>query len=366
MSSFRIILTAGFAMFSMFFGSGNLVFPLTVGVKTQNMFLYTLIGWIITAVIVPFIGVMGFVRSEGNREKYYSNLGKSGAFAINFLIFMLVGPFGVVPRCILVSFGGFNLMNPELPLWIFSGMFSLILLGLCWERNRLVEIIGVFLTPFKLGGIAFLIVVGLWVAPPMQLVSMTTKECVGYGLEIGYQTMDLMGAPLIAISVYEFLKKKSKTGSNHRELFKMGALSSILGGGILCAVYYGFMALGAHYASDLVGLGQEQYLAAIAQKALGSYALPIVSITLAVSCLATATLLTTMWTDFLYNDMLKKQINRHMCLTASISMAFAMSLLGFSKIMNFLTSILEWLYPLMIIYAVYKLVDKKSSKKIHA
>lgn len=366
MSSFRIVLTAGFAMFSMFFGSGNLVFPLTAGFKTQNMFLYTLIGWVITAVIVPFIGVMGFVRSEGNREKYYSNLGKPGAFAINFLIFMLVGPFGVVPRCILVSFGGFNLMNPELPLWIFSGIFSLALIGLCWERNRLVEIIGVFLTPFKLGGIIFLIVVGLWIAPPMQSVSMTTRECMGYGLEIGYQTMDLMGAPLIAISVYEFLKTRSKTGSSHKELFKMGALSSILGGGILCAVYYGFMALGAHYATDLAGLAQEQYLAAIAQKALGEYALPIVSITLAVSCLATATLLTTMWTDFLYKDMLKKQVKRHVCLTASICMAFAMSLLGFSKIMNFLASILEWLYPMMIIYAVYKLIDKKSSKKIHA
>ena len=113
MSSFRIVLTAGFAMFSMFFGSGNLVFPLAAGFKTQGMFSYTLIGWIITAVIVPFIGVMGFIRSEGNRDVYYSNLGKSGAFAINFLIFMLVGPFGVVPRCILVSFGGFNLMYPS-------------------------------------------------------------------------------------------------------------------------------------------------------------------------------------------------------------------------------------------------------------
>ncbi len=366
MLSFRIVLTAGFAMFSMFFGSGNLVFPLTAGVKTQSMFLYTLIGWIITAVIVPFIGVMGFVRSEGSREKYYSNLGKSGAFAINFLIFMLVGPFGVVPRCILVSFGGFNLMMPELPLWIFSGIFSLALLGLCWERNRLVEIIGVFLTPFKLGGIAFLIAVGLWVAPPMQSIAISTKECFGYGLEIGYQTMDLMGAPLIAISVYEFLKKKAKTGSTRKELFKLGALSSILGGSILCTVYYGFMALGAHYAPDIAGLAQEQYLAAIAQKALGPCALPIVSITLAVSCMATATLLTTMWTDFLYKDMLKKQVNRHTCLIASICMAFSMSLLGFSKIMNFLASILEWLYPLMIIYAVYKLVDKKTSKTIHA
>lgn len=346
----------------MFFGSGNLVFPLTAGFKTQNMFLYTLIGWIITAVIVPFIGVMGFIRYEGSRNKYYSNLGKSGAFAINFLIFMLVGPFGVIPRCILVSFGGFNLMNPELHLWIFSGLFSVVLFALCWKRNRLIEIIGIFLTPFKLGGIAFLIIVGLWLSPPIQPVAMTTRECIGYGLEIGYQTMDLMGAPLIAISIYEFLKKKAKIGHDSKELFKIGTFSCILGGSILCCVYYGFMALGAHYASSLSGLAQEQYLAAISQQALGTYALPIVSITLAASCMATATLLTTMWTDFLYIDILKKQFNRRTCLILSIGIAFAMSLLGFSKIMNFLASILEWLYPLMIIYAVYKLIDKKPSK----
>jgi branched-subunit amino acid permease len=65
-------------------------------------------------------------------------------------------------------------------------------------------------------------------------------------------------------------------------------------------------------------------------------------------------------------DILKKQINRHICLTVSICMGFAMSMLGFGKIMNFLGSILEWLYPLMIIYAVYKLIDKKSPEALYA
>lgn len=365
MPPYKVVLTAGFAMFSMFFGSGNLVFPIAAGFKSQGMFSYTLMGWIITAVIVPFIGVMGLIRCEGSRDSYYANLGKSGAFAINFLIFMLVGPFGVVPRCMLVSFGGFQLMHPDLPVWHFTFVFSLALLGLCWQRNRLVEIIGVFLTPLKLGGIAFLIIASLWVAPPVQSINIAVRECFGYGLEIGYQTMDLMGAPLIAISIYAFLKKQSGT-ITHQQLFKLGALSSLLGCSILCVVYYGFMALGAHYATDLVGLAQEQYLAAIAQQALGYYAVPIVSITLAISCLATATLLTTMWTDFLYEDILNKQVNRHLCLVVSLFVAFAMSLLGFAKIMNFLGSILEWLYPLMIVYAIYKLFEKKSTAPIYA
>jgi LIVCS family branched-chain amino acid:cation transporter len=366
MQSLKITLIAGFAMFSMFFGSGNLVFPLAAGFKTQGSFTYALYGWITTAVIVPFIGVLGFVRAEGNRDRYYSALGKSGAFAINFLIFMLVGPFGVIPRCILVSYGGFKLMYPSLPLWIFSAIFVSGLLMLCWERNKLVEIIGIFLTPLKLGGIAFLIAVGIYFAPSIQPIALSSKECIGYGLEIGYQTMDLLAAPLIAGSIYEYLLKKSPNNASKAYVFKLGVYASILGGAILCMVYYGFMSLGAHYSQYLVGLEPEQYLAAISQKALGNYALPIVSLTLAVSCMATATLLTTMWTDFLQKDIMRRTEKRKMYLVISLVIAFAMSLLGFKKIMIFLGSILEWLYPLMIIYAVYKLVDKKQNKPIYA
>lgn len=353
-------------MFSMFFGSGNLVFPLAAGFKTQGSFNYALCGWIITAVILPFIGVLGFVRAEGSRDKYYSALGKSGAFAINFLIFMLVGPFGVIPRCILVSYGGFQLMWPALPLWVFSAVFTVCLLMLCWERNKLVEIIGIFLTPFKLGGIAFLIIAGIYFAPNMQPVTLSNQECFRYGLEIGYQTMDLLAAPLIAGSIYEYLIKKSSTNHSTTNIFKLGVYASILGGLILCIVYYGFMTLGAHYSPYLTELAPEQYLAAIAQKALGDYALPIVSITLAVSCMATATLLTTMWTDFLQKDIMRRSDKRNIYLALSLVIAFAMSLLGFKKIMVFLGSILEWLYPLMIVYAVYKLFDKKQQRLIHA
>ena len=361
MSNTRIVLTAGFAMFSMFFGSGNLVFPLVAGYKTQCMFSYTLVGWIITAVIVPFIGVLGFIRSEGNRDAYYANLGKIGAFSVVLFIFMLVGPFGIIPRCMLVSFGGFRLMYPEFPVWVFSGLFGLALIALSWEKNRLVEIIGVFLTPFKLGGLAILIIAGLWLAPEIEHVATPAKECFGYGLKIGYQTMDLMGATLIACSIYEYLRKQAGPSFGKKELFKLGVLSSMLGGGILCVVYYGFMALGAHYAPDLVGLKQVQFLAAIAQKTLGNYSAMVVSVTLAVSCLATATLVTTMWTDFLYKDILRKRVRSHVCLIVSVCVAFGTSLLGFKKIMSFLGGILEWLYPLMIIYAIYKLFDKKKS-----
>lgn len=358
MNNLKSVLTAGFAMFSMFFGSGNLVFPLAAGFKTQGMFNYTLLGWVITAVILPFIGVLGFIRSKGSRNIYYSNLGKYGSFTINFLIFMLIGPFGVIPRCILVSYGGFQLIFPSLPLWVFSAIFSLFLLLFCWERTKIVETIGIFLTPFKLGGIAFLIVIGLIFSPTISNVNLTSKECFSYGLEIGYQTMDLIAAPLIAASIYEYLKKKSYNPSNTKELLKMGVYASILGGSILCVVYYGFMSLGAHYAQFLTDLSPEQYLAAISEKALGKYALPIVSITLAISCMATATILSTTWTDFLQKDICKNKGNRHVYLVISLLSAFAMSLLGFKQIMIILGSVLEWLYPFMICYAIYKLFDK--------
>ena len=81
-----------------------------------RMFSYTLIGWVITAVIVPFIGVMGLVRNEGSRDRYYANLGKSGAFAINFLIFI-----NTYWNLIKISS---SFSNPMLSEWILSDFLS--------------------------------------------------------------------------------------------------------------------------------------------------------------------------------------------------------------------------------------------------
>ncbi|MFN8911974.1 MAG: branched-chain amino acid transport system II carrier protein, partial [Alphaproteobacteria bacterium] len=51
MSTFKITLTTGLAMFDMFFGSGNLVFHLKIGMQSGNQYMLASIGLILTGIM---------------------------------------------------------------------------------------------------------------------------------------------------------------------------------------------------------------------------------------------------------------------------------------------------------------------------
>jgi LIVCS family branched-chain amino acid:cation transporter len=120
MSKFKISLTIGLAMFAMFFGYGNLVFPIKIGMHVADKYALASMGLIITGVIVPILGLLSMVVYQGDRVKYFGLLGKWAPFTLTLLMLSLLGPFGVVPRCIIVAYGGISLLWPSLSLIIFS------------------------------------------------------------------------------------------------------------------------------------------------------------------------------------------------------------------------------------------------------
>ena len=71
MSKSKIIFTTGLAMFAMFFGSGNLVFPLRLGVESGDSYIASTIGFIITGVAMPFLGLFSVMLYKGDKNKYF-------------------------------------------------------------------------------------------------------------------------------------------------------------------------------------------------------------------------------------------------------------------------------------------------------
>ena len=361
MSIQKSTFVAGFAMFSMFFGSGNLVFPMILGAAAGEDLLVTIIPWTLTAVFIPLIGLFGMIQAGGDRHVYFNRLPKKVTFSLTFMLLALIGPFGVVPRCITVSYGGFAHMFPQLPLWAFSAVFSIIILLLIWNSNKIIDIIGKVLTPLKLGGIALLILVGAWSSPPLGPSHHTTQELLSLSLKSGYNTMDLLAGFFFAGPIMLYLKKHS--GNDRRNLLKQGVWASIIAGFILSVVYLGLINLAAHYSRELIHVAPESMLAAVTQKALGDYATPITSLVIAFSCLATATILSSIWADFMRDQLLQKKISRLASIIISIALAFSMSLLGFDQIATILSTVLKWIYPLLLIYGIYKLIDYVKAKQ---
>ena len=162
MSFTKTVLTAGFAMFCMFFGAGNLVFPLTIGTQSLDSSSFAMLGLAITGVIVPFLGLVGVILCGGNRDNFFACIGKIPAFLLIFVMLALLGPIGVVPRCIVVAYGAVSSFMPQFSLTLFSFLFCLFLLLLVWKHDSVVPVIGRYLTPLLLIGIAVISVAGIF------------------------------------------------------------------------------------------------------------------------------------------------------------------------------------------------------------
>ncbi|MCB9229710.1 MAG: branched-chain amino acid transport system II carrier protein, partial [Deltaproteobacteria bacterium] len=93
----------GLALFSMFFGSGNLIFPLDVGRVAGGQFLWGALGFILTAVLVPFMGVVAMVVYNGDYQKFFAFSGKKTGFILTLILLSFWIPFGSGPRCITLS-----------------------------------------------------------------------------------------------------------------------------------------------------------------------------------------------------------------------------------------------------------------------
>jgi LIVCS family branched-chain amino acid:cation transporter len=141
-------------------------------------------------------------------------------------------------------------------------------------------------------------------------------------------------------------------------MIKMSIGASLIGALLLILVYMGFIGLGAKYAPYLQDAQPEHLLVAIGGHALGYFAKPIIAIILAVGCLATAVILSTLFVDFLSQDLTNERLKRPPAIFITMVVTFAVSLLGFSKLMVILSEILDVAYPALIALAIMNIVGK--------
>lgn len=357
MSYPRIVLTAGFAMFSMFFGSGNLVFPILLGTQVMDMSFFATLGFVITAVFVPFLGLLGMIFYDGDTDKYFKGLGKIPSFLLVLIILSLLGPFGVVPRCITVAYGGLTVLYSGLSYPLFSFIFCVLITILIWKNNKVVDVIGLLLTPFKLGGLLFLLGMGLYYAPQASVSAYNASGAFTHGLHMGYHTMDLMAAFFFSATTVQYLRSHLHPGHERPHLFRLSLLAILIGAVLLSIAYVGFVSLGAKYALSLTNVSPESLLVVISQKTLGNIALPIIGCTMVVACLATSVILSILFVEFFQKKIACHYLTLKQSILLSMTVTFFMSLLGFQKIFIILGTILETTYPALIGLAIGNIID---------
>ncbi len=93
------IVSTGLAIFSMFFGAGNLIYPIMVGMTSGQHIGVGIVGFLITArLIYHLIGLIAMILYDGNYDAFSSAwVHYQEAFIIGICM-MIIGPIIAIPR----------------------------------------------------------------------------------------------------------------------------------------------------------------------------------------------------------------------------------------------------------------------------
>lgn len=357
-------LKTGLAMFAMFFGAGNVVYPLAVGHLAQDAHFWGILGLLITAVGVPFLGLISVTLYGGDYDAFFGRLGKWPGFILTLLILGLIGPFGALPRTISLSYATTKMFYSSLSLPIFSLVSCLIIYLLTVRKNKIVGLIGSFLTPLLLVSLAIIIVKG--VVTGFSNPSILTKgQGFVAGLSEGYQTMDLLATPFFSsIIVAAIAMGATKKGdTSPKAIVKESLKASVIGALALSLVYIGLGMVASHWSSLLNQTKPEAYLGALAIEILGPYAGVVACFAVALACLTTAIALAAVFADFLQKDIFQDRIGFGACLIMTLVISYFFSTLEFTGIMAFLAPILMVFYPALITLAIFNILYKLTGLK---
>lgn len=352
-----LVVSTGFALFSMFFGSGNLVFPITVGQESEGHYLLAALGILLTGVLVPFLGVLGMLLYKGDLERFFSCLGKKGTFLFTFLALALMGPFGVLGRCLTVAHGALLLLWPNASLPVSSFIMCLVIYLMTVNKNKIVTRLGSVLTPFLLLAIAIIAYFGLNQGHTPEMTTSNGLNALKNGFFKGYQLMDLLAAFFFSQFVIKHLQS-TLPAHDETSLLRHFYKSSLIGAGLLSLVYFALVMLGWIYSPLLLHTPPQEMLGVIAMASLGPIAAPCVCIVVLFACLTTAIVLASLFADFLRCQVAQNQLGNKQALAITLAIGFVVSTFEFAGIAKFLGPVLEAVYPALIALTVVNIAVK--------
>lgn len=355
------IIIIGFALFAMFFGSGNLIFPPYLGRLVGEQYITAMIGFMIMGVGLPLLGVMATAKAGGNFDQVGNKVGKTFSIILMTALILAIGPFLAIPRTAATTFEiSIRPFLPTISPFIVIAIYFAINLFFVLSPNSIVDIIGKFLTPALLITLLILIVKGVLV-PVGALTTHTLPNTFTGSLIEGYQTMDALAAVCFGGIIVSTIKAKGYTSTN--AIIKMTLKSSLIAIGGLGIVYGGLMYLGAHTAHLVGDIEKTALVITLAKQILGQAGTIFLAIAVALACLTTSIGLTTTGATYFSNLSRGKLSYKTVAIIISV-LSMGIALLGVDHIVGLTTPILKILYPIIIVLVLLTLMGKYASSPI--
>ena len=369
------IIATGLAIFSMLFGAGNLIYPLAVGRDAGNLTFYGMIGFTITAVLLPIAGLVGMILFDGDYKSYFNRLGTtSGAFLIAASMIIL-GPLVAIPRITTLSH---IMIAPFIPVTILqqitpvsSFIFALLFLGITflatYRENKIIALLGKVISPLLLISLVIIIGQGILSAKCAVPSTATAFNLFKTNLIRGYETLDLLGTIFFASIVISILKQSVGPTYDTHKLAMVGLKAGLIGVSLLGLVYTGMSILGVFHGHGLEFVNPGELFREISFNVLGTGGALIISTAVLMACLSTSIALSTVVAEYVQHTIFKNKIGYVSALVITLLACIPLSTFGLGQVLALTGGPLVYIgYPIFIAVTfcniAYKLIGFKPIK----
>lgn len=343
-------------LFGMFFGAGNLIFPVSMGQQAGANLWPAVIGFCLTGVGLPLLGIaaMGISRSEGLFDMA-SRVGRPYSYFFTCLLYLCIGPLFAIPRTATVSFSvGVLPMLPaessKLVLCVFSALFFAAVLFFSLRPSGIMTWIGKFLNPLFLLFLGILTVTALLRPMASAADGTPTGSYVDMsffqGFLDGYNTLDALASlafGIVLINAIRGLGVQSPKAISASTL-RSGVLSTVLMAGIYCMLAVVGAQSGVVYGISADG-GAALFL--IGSHYFGTFGGVLLGVTVTFACMKTAIGLITACAET-FTELFPGSLSYRTCTVVFCLFSFCIANFGLSRIIELSLPVLMFLYPLTI------------------
>ncbi len=357
-------IVVGFALFAMFFGAGNVVFPPYIGMHAgeqwANGFLFYFIADIGLALVAMFA-----ILHAGGADNITGRIGHVASKVLMCAVILCIGPMVAIPRTAATTLEMsvtpfFSGMSPV----VFSIIFFAVILLLSIKQSAVIDIVGKILTPALLIGLLVLIVKG-FVSPIGDIVDtgVSASEVTVNGIKSGYQTMDVLAAMAFGIIILSSADEKGYTDS--KSAAKMIGIAAALSGVLLLIVYFGLTYLGATASTVFpTDISRANLVIGIVELLLGKAGLIIFAIVIALACITTAVALVSSAASF-FAKLANDKISYSVFVVVICVSSAVISNLGLDMIIAIATPVLDIVYPPMLVLILLSWFGDKLHKSVY-
>ena len=361
MNKTKEIWMSGFALFSLFFGAGNLILPPFLGMKSGADWWLVVLGFVLTAVTIPILAILAHAKLQGTLYDFGKKV--SPTFSVIYcLLIYLIAVAIPSPRTASVThemaiqpfFGTSSLLT--------STVYFLLVFIFALNRSKIISLIGKFLTPIIVLILLTIIFIAFFTAPETVNPSLFETPFVDGILE-GYQTFDAIGGVVVgAVIIISLHLRGHTTYEAKKELITK---SGFIAGFGLLIIYGGLILSGSLFGSTFAeNATRIEVLSGLSSQTLGNIGTAFLSVLVALACFTTAVGIVTGTADYI-KGMLKDSQKAYI-ITAALSSLIGIIVGSYNVgfIIDVAVPVLMFLYPITIVLILLNIVPDKFASKL--